>query len=83
MRDVDELFAALSRSKFRSRFRLGAKEAAYLDSKGIGVVTGHAADFVRDRLAPAQPHNDGKQTPVQGVRISSTSPRTGLCLLAG
>ena len=29
MHDLNELFAALSRSKFRSRFRLGAKEMSY------------------------------------------------------
>jgi hypothetical protein len=30
MRDLDELFEALERSEFRRRFRLGAREAAYL-----------------------------------------------------
>ena len=38
MLDLDELFAALARSKFRSRFRLGVKEAAYLNEKTLAVV---------------------------------------------
>ncbi|HLB74675.1 MAG TPA: hypothetical protein VJJ98_11695, partial [Sedimentisphaerales bacterium] len=38
MRDIDELFAALGRSGFRSRFRLGEKEAEYLEAKGLEVI---------------------------------------------
>ena len=41
MRDPDELFVALARSKFRSRFRLGAKETAYLHEKTFAVVLEH------------------------------------------
>jgi hypothetical protein len=66
MRDLDELFADLAKSKFRSRFRFGAKEAAYLDDKGMDIILQHAHDFITSRLAPAQPHNDGKQTPMRG-----------------
>ena len=36
MRDPDELFTALARSKFRSRFRLGTKETSYLDDEDPG-----------------------------------------------
>jgi len=35
MRDQDDLFAALQRSSFRSRFALGTKERAYLSAKGM------------------------------------------------
>jgi len=38
MRDIDEVFAALGRSRFRSRFRLGEKEAEYLEAKGLEVI---------------------------------------------
>jgi predicted Fe-S protein YdhL (DUF1289 family) len=63
MRDIEELFAALSESAFRRRFRLRGKELAYLRSKGLRTVLEHAADFIDKRLAPAEPANDGKQTP--------------------
>jgi hypothetical protein len=66
MRDPDALFAALTRSKFRSRFRLGETEAAYLDQKGMDVILLHPRDFTTKRLAPAQPINDGGQTPMRG-----------------
>ena len=42
MRDLDDLFAALQRSPFRQRFRLGPREQAYLSEKGEGTVLAHA-----------------------------------------
>ncbi|STM50714.1 putative cytoplasmic protein [Escherichia coli] len=67
MQSLDPLFARLSRSKFRSRFRLGMKERQYCLEKGAPVIEQHAADFVAKRLAPALPANDGKQTPMRGA----------------
>lgn len=46
MQSLDPLFARLSRSKFRSRFRLGVKERQYCLEKGAPVIEQHAADFV-------------------------------------
>jgi hypothetical protein len=66
MRDLDELFAALAQSKFRSRFRLGAKETSYLNEKTLAVVLEHGRHFVVERLADAQPKNDGKHRQVVG-----------------
>ena len=62
--DLSELFERLGRSEFRSRFRLRGRELEYLRRKGLEVVLEHAADFVEKRLAPADPANDGKQTPM-------------------
>ncbi|EFC7366634.1 DUF4186 family protein, partial [Escherichia coli] len=53
MQSLDPLFARLSRSKFRSRFRLGMKERQYCLEKGAPVIEQHAADFVAKRLAAA------------------------------
>ncbi len=77
MQSLDPLFARLSRSKFRSRFRLGVKERQYCLEKGAPVIEQHAADFVAKRLAPALPANDGKQTPMRGhpVFIAQHAPR--------
>jgi hypothetical protein len=75
MRDLDELFAALAQSTFRSRFRLGAKERAYLDEKTFAVVLEHGRRFVIERLADAQPENDGRQTPMRGHLWWSTEFR--------
>ena len=63
-RDLDEVFVALARSYFRSSFRLRGRELEYLRKKGLPAVLEHAASFVEQRLAPAAPANDGKQTPM-------------------
>lgn len=63
MRDLEEVFAGLAKSDFRSRIRLSEKERDYLSRKGMEAVLEHAADFIEKRLAPAMPANDGKQTP--------------------
>ena len=76
---MEQLFAALARSEFRSRFRLGSKERAYLEQKGIDVILEHARQFVRDRLAPANPVNDGKQTPMRNHPVFVAQHATGTC----
>ena len=79
MRDIDELFAALGRSKFRSRFRLRGAEAAYLEQKGLDVIVEHARDFVVQRLAPAEPANDGRQTPMKNHPAFIAQHATATC----
>lgn len=75
MVDQDRLFARLARSTFRSRFRLGGKERQYCLDKGPEIIDRHAADFIRQRLAPAAPINDGKQTPMRGHPVFIAQPR--------
>jgi hypothetical protein len=79
VRDPDELFAALSKSAFRRRFHLGARERAYLDAKGLAVVLDHARDFIARRLAPAAPKNDGRQTPMRGHPVFLAQHATATC----
>jgi hypothetical protein len=79
MRNRDELFAALRRSTFRSRFRLGPKEQAYLAEKTLPVILGHARQFVTQRLASASPSNDGKQTPMRGHPVFIAQHATATC----
>ena len=79
MRDMDDLFAALGQSKFRSRFRLSGKEAEYLKDKGLAVVLNHARDFVTIRLADADPVNDGRQTPMKKHPVFIAQHATGTC----
>lgn len=63
---IGQALANLQKSDFRSRFHLSAKDKAYIADKGLPVIREHAADFVRQRLGPAQIPNDGKQTPMRG-----------------
>ena len=66
MQTIPQALDKLSRSAFRSSFHLTKKDRAYLEAKGMDVMRAHAADFVRQRLAPAEPVNDGRQTPMSG-----------------
>ncbi len=79
MRDLDDLFAALERSEFRSRFRLGPKERAYLHEKTLAVILEHGRRFVIGRLAPAQPAADGRQTPMRGHPVFVAQHATATC----
>ena len=66
MPTIEQALDKLEYSKFRSSFHLSKKERAYLEEKGMGIIRSHAEDFVRQKLAPAYPINDGKQTPMHG-----------------
>lgn len=79
MRDLDYLFAALAKNQFRSRFHLGPRERAYLAGKSLPVILEHGRDFIRERLAPARPENDGRQTPMNGHPIFVAQHATATC----
>ena len=69
----------LAKSKFRSRFKLRAKELEYIKDKGLEKIKSHAEDFIRDRVAPAEPVNDGKQTPMRGHPVFIAQHATATC----
>ena len=79
MRNLDEVFAKLSGSAFRSKFHLGDKDRAYLADRGLPTVAAHARDFIGKRLAPAAPANDGKQTPWRGHPVFVAQHATATC----
>ncbi|MBE7620315.1 DUF4186 domain-containing protein [Gluconacetobacter entanii] len=76
---ADDLWERLSRSRFRARFHLDAKDRAYLHRQGLQSVSGHAAEFIATRLAPAHPHKDGRQTPWRGHPVFVAQHATGTC----
>ena len=75
----DEAFARLGRSKFRTRFRLDAADLAYVGRVGTETVRRHAEDFVRLKLAPAEPENDGRQTPMRGHPVFKAMHGSAMC----
>ena len=79
MRDLDELFAALDRSRFRRRFRLRGKEAVYFQQRGLETMLEHARQFIARRLAVAEPANDGKQTPMKNHPVFIAQHATATC----
>jgi hypothetical protein len=69
----------LARSKFRSRFKLGDYEMEYLRTRGADMIRNHAFDLVRQRLAPAAPRNDGRQTPMRNHPVFVAQHATATC----
>lgn len=78
-RPLDDVFARLTASPFRRRFRLSESDRAYLDAKGLEMVLRHAGHFIAARLAPAYPMNDGKQTPMRGHPAFVAQHATATC----
>lgn len=79
MRDLDTLFANLGKSAFRRRFCLNATDAAYLAHHGLPHIREHAERFVVERLAAAQPINDGRQTPMRHHPVFVAQHATASC----
>jgi len=79
MRDIDQVLEALSRSEFRTKQKLSAKDLSYLHNKGLQTIREHTHRFISERLAPAQPSNDGKQTPWRGHPTFTAQHATATC----
>ena len=74
-----DLFERLGQSDFRSRFHLKETDLEYVAEKGMDTVRSHAVDFVEKRLAPQNPENDGKQTPMRGHPVFIAQHATACC----
>ena len=72
-------FARLDASAFRRRFHLTESLRRYVAEKGMETIRRHAQDFGRDRLAPAHPANDGRQTPMRGHPVFVAQHATATC----
>ena len=64
---IEKLLDSLAKSKFRGSFHLNSKMKDYVKEKGIDKIKSNAYDLIEKRLAPANPLNDGKQTPMRQV----------------
>ena len=76
---INKKLEDLSKSKFRSSFHLRKYMIKYIDDKGIDTIKKHAIDFINQKLAPADPDNDGKQTPMKGHPVFIAQHATGCC----
>lgn len=74
----DEILKKLSKSNFRSNFKLKEKEIKYINEKGIETIKEHCYDFIYKRLSKKLP-NDGKQTPMKGHPVFIAQHATATC----
>ena len=79
MQTIADALLKLQKSSFRSRFHLNEQDKSYINEKGWDVIERHARDFVREKLAPAEPRNDGKQTPMRGHPVFKAMHATACC----
>lgn len=76
---IQRALDALRRSSFRSRFRLGTRERSYIAEKGLDTIRRHAEEMIAARVGPAEPKNDGRQTPMRGHPVFIAQHATGSC----
>ncbi len=74
-----EILEKLKKSKFRSKFKLNAKDIEYIKEKGLDKIHSHAIDFIRERISPCYIPNDGKQTPMRGHPVFIAQHATATC----
>ena len=65
-KDITSIRAKLDKDGRSNKFTLGEAEVEYIQSRGIDILRLHATDFIQKRIAPAEPKNDGHQTPTKG-----------------
>jgi hypothetical protein len=76
---IDERIARIGRQRFRSKFHLFARDRATVELRGMETIRGHAHELITKKLAPAQPHKDGKQTPYRGHPVFIAQHATATC----
>lgn len=79
MDELDDRLDRIGRHPFRARFRLYGRDRAVVDLRGIVTVRRHAEDLIGSRLAPAEPRNDGRQTPYRGHPVFVAQHATATC----
>ena len=79
-KDIDDLLNSLSKSKFRGSFHLNKNMKNYVMEKGFDKITLDARNFINKRIAPKNPNNDGRQTPMKQVHpVFIAQHATGCC----
>lgn len=76
---IDRKLDALARQPFRAKFRLRGRDRATAATRGPVTMRRHAYDLIGQRLAPARPRNDGKQTPYRGHPVFTAQHATATC----
>jgi hypothetical protein len=77
--EIDERLARLARQPFRARFALRGPDLLNAQSRTASALRQHARDIIRQRVAPAQPRNDGRQTPYRGHPVFVAQHATATC----
>jgi hypothetical protein len=79
--DIEQRIAAIGTHRFRAKFHLapGSRDRSIAQVRGPAAMKKHAHDLIAQRLAPAQPRNDGRQTPYRGHPVFVAQHATATC----
>lgn len=76
---IPQALVKLSHSKFRGRFKLNDKMKEVVAKKGIEEIRQFAVERIKKSLAPENPPNDGRQTPMKGHPVFIAQHATATC----
>jgi hypothetical protein len=76
---IDERLHALAKQPFRARFHLRGRDRALVELRGRRAIRRHAEELISQRVAPAEPRRDGKQTPYRGHPVFVAQHATATC----
>ncbi|HET7312299.1 MAG TPA: DUF4186 domain-containing protein [Mycobacteriales bacterium] len=77
--EIDQRLARLATQPFRARFSLRGPDRVTAEVRTPSTMRLHARDIIRQRLAPAHPRKDGKQTPYRGHPVFIAQHATATC----
>ena len=76
---LDQKLDAIARQPFRAKFHLRGRERVTVAESAPSTLRLHARDLISQRLAPAEPYKDGKQTPYRGHPVFVAQHATATC----
>ena len=77
--EIDDRIDRASARPFGRRFHLRGRERATAELRGPQTMRAHAAEIIAERLAPAEPTNDGRQTPLRNHPVFVAQHATATC----
>jgi predicted Fe-S protein YdhL (DUF1289 family) len=79
MDTIDARIEQIGKQPFRARFHLRGRDRGLAQLRGPETLRRHAHELIARKLAPADPPNDGKQTPYRGHPVFVAQHATGTC----
>jgi hypothetical protein len=79
LREIDERIDRAAARPFGRRFHLRGRDRATAELRGLPTMRVHAAEIVAERLAAAEPRNDGRQTPYRNHPVFVAQHATATC----
>jgi hypothetical protein len=76
---IDSTLERLAGQPFRAKFHLPGRDAATVELRGMEVIRRHAGEVLAQRVAPAAPAKDGRQTPYRGHPVFVAQHATATC----